>query len=78
MPRYALALLLSLAACGTPTVLRGPIGAASMPAPESGANTAPLPAIVELTGEPRIVLPVATQEGFTPTAAPRSDRAVRP
>jgi hypothetical protein len=74
----ALALTLALlpAACGTPEVLRGPPGAASMPEP-SGSE-APLPRIVTPTGEPRITLPVATEDGFTPIAAPRSDRAARP
>ncbi len=72
----ALLLALLLGACGTPAVLRGPVGGASMPEP-SGVDT-PLPRIVEPTGEPRITLPVATQDGFTPPAAPRSDRAARP
>lgn len=75
-----LLLLAPLAACGPPAVLRGPPGAATMPAPALAAQgePAPLPALVELTGEPRITLPIATEEGFTPTAAPRSGRAARP
>ena len=64
--------LLLLAACGTPVVLRGPPGQASMAPP---MQEPPIPAIAEATGAPRITLPVATPDGFTPprTNADRSD-----
>ncbi len=71
-----LLLLLALAGCGTPAVLQGPPGAASMPEPSG--DVAPLPRIAEPTGQPRITLPVVNQEGFTPPAAPRSGRSATP
>ena len=71
-----LPICLALAACGTPAVLRVPPGQASMAPP--GGELPPLPAIAELTGAPRIVLPTATLDGFTPPEAPRSGRAARP
>ncbi len=76
MARPTLLLCLLLAACGVPAVLRAPPGQASMPAP--GGDLPPLPAVSELTGGPRISLPVPTAEGFTPPAAPRSGRAAMP
>lgn len=72
----ALILCLVLAGCGTPAVLRGPVAQADMPAP--GAGLPPLPSIAEPTGDPPITLPVATLDGFTPPAAPRSGRAATP
>lgn len=71
----ALILCLLLAACGTPAVLRAPPVQASMAPP---STEPPLPALAEPTGEPRIALPIATPDGFTPPAAPRSGRAVTP
>jgi hypothetical protein len=65
----SLGLLLTLAACGTPAVLRGPPDAASMETP----TTLPMPAIAEPTGEPPITL-----QPPTPPAAPQSDLAAMP
>ena len=65
-----------LSACGTPAVLRAPPGRADMSPPQPGLP--PIPAIAEPTGQPRIALPVATLDGFTPLAAPRSGRAATP
>lgn len=64
-----LGLLLMLAACGMPAVLRGPPDAASMETP----SILPMPAIAEPTGEPPITL-----QPPTPPAAPRSDPAAMP
>ena len=72
----ALALALALAGCGTPAVIRAGPGAAGMAPP--GPDLPPMPAIAQPTGQPRIALPVATPEGFTPPAAPRSGRAAMP
>lgn len=65
----SLGLLLALAACGTPAVLRGPPDAASMETPA----TLPMPAIAEPTGEPPITL-----QPPTPPEGPRSDPAAMP
>jgi len=76
----ALLLCLMLAACGTPAVIRAGPGQADMAPPgwEGAPELPPLPAIAELTGEPRIALPTPTLDGFTPPAAPRSGRAATP
>ena len=67
----ALLPLLLLAACGTPAVLRGPPGQASMAPP---LQEPPIPAIAETIGAPRITLPVATPDGSTPLS-PNGDRS---
>ncbi|UPY35302.1 hypothetical protein [Sediminicoccus sp. KRV36] len=75
MMRCAPLLLILLApACAPPGALRQQVTGASY-APVQ-AEFPPLPAIMELTGDPPIALPEPSR--FTPIAAPRSDPAARP
>ncbi|WP_216839632.1 hypothetical protein [Falsiroseomonas tokyonensis] len=72
--RPNLSLLLLLAGCATPEVLRRPPDAASMEQRES----LPIPAIAEPTGEPAITLPDPTPIAPTLPAGLRSDPAAMP
>lgn len=69
-----LLLLLLVPACAPPATLREPvIGASFEPV---RAPLPPLPAVMELTGDPPIALP--DPASFTPIAAPRSGPGARP
>lgn len=70
----AASLLLLVPACAPPGTLREPvIGASFEPV---NAPLPPLPAVMELTGDPPIALPDPST--FTPILAPRSGPAGRP
>ncbi len=70
----SLLLLLLVPACAPPSTLREPvIGASFEPV---NAPLPPLPAVMELTGDPPIALPDPST--FTPILAPRSGPAGRP
>ncbi|WPB87639.1 hypothetical protein [Sediminicoccus rosea] len=74
MIRAAALLLLLVPACAPPATLREPvIGASFEPV---RAPLPPLPAVMELTGDPPIALP--DPASFTPIAAPRSGPGARP
>jgi hypothetical protein len=74
MIRAAALLLLLVPACAPPSTLREPvIGASYVPV---RAALPPLPAVMELTGDPPIALP--DPASFTPIAAPRSGPGARP
>jgi hypothetical protein len=74
MIRAALLMLLLVPACAPPATLREPvIGASFEPV---NAPLPPLPAVMELTGDPPIALPDPST--FTPILAPRSGPAGRP
>lgn len=74
MPAAPLLLLLLAPACAPPATLREPvIGASFVPV---NAPLPPLPAVMELTGDPPIALP--DPASFTPILAPRSGPAGRP
>lgn len=65
--RLVVIMLVALAGCGEPMVLRAPPPVPEMePPPEGGA---PLPALARPTGEARIELPMPTPP--IPSAAPR-------
>lgn len=68
------AALLALVGCAPPAILGEPVRGASY-VPIEG-RLPPLPAIMELTGDPPIALP--DPASFTPIAAPRWDPAARP
>ncbi len=66
-------LLLALAACAPPAVLREPVGGASYtPVP---TRFAPMPRVMERTGDPPIALP---DPSVTQPAMPRWDQGVPP
>ncbi len=69
----ALAILLTLAACAPPSVLREPVGGASFTPVET--RFAPMPRVMQRTGDPPIALP---EPSLTPPAAPRWDQGARP
>ncbi|MBS7789938.1 hypothetical protein KTR66_08030 [Roseococcus sp. SDR] len=74
MIRVAPLLLLLASACAPPATLRQPvIGASYEPV---NAPLPPLPAVMELTGDPPIALPDPST--FTPILAPRSGPGGRP
>jgi hypothetical protein len=74
MMRGAALLILLLSACAPPATLREPVIGASYEPVQ--ASLPPLPAVMELTGDPPIALP--DPASFTPIAAPRSGPAGRP
>lgn len=65
--RLVVMMLVALAGCGEPMVLRTPPPVPEMDAPAEGG--APLPALARPTGEARIELPAP--DPATPSAAPR-------
>lgn len=68
-----LAILLTLAACAPPAVLREPVGGASFQPVET--RFAPMPRVMQRTGDPPIALP---DPAATRTEAPRWDQGARP
>lgn len=74
MRRGAALLILLLAACAPPATLRQPVIGASYEPVQ--APLPPLPAVMELTGDPPIALP--DPANLTPILAPRSGPAGRP
>ncbi len=69
----ALLILLPLAACAPPAVLREPVGGASYTPVET--RFAPMPRVMQRTGDPPIALP---EPSVTQPAMPRWDQGARP
>lgn len=72
-PMRLLPVLLLLAACAPPAVLRQPVAGASFEPVET--RFALMPRVMERTGDPPIALP---DPSVTRTAAPRWDQGARP